>query len=326
MSVRSLLVQYVSRETPPHGTARITHVGGLDRDGAPWHMAVSDAISGIEDYVLRLYAMIDGVPVPIVVVARNGERRLDLVRAAGRSCDLFDLPERGEKVDASQAECNSAEVTSQTRTPTTPPASNAYRSYATLRIISRINVREAGDISDPVTRIGGTDAGGPWEMSVEEAIQSIDRFQYHFAVRVNGSTVPIMIGTRWNGRTYLKARADSEHSETLLALPRTLIVHEASDDVFPSPTHRPAVTEPSVARAPLTKHLAELQHARPGRVTAEQIAILSTLADQLREEARAALRGDQQAADPQTFARERLKLALELEDKRDGLKDGRKRE
>ena len=321
MPIRSRLVQAVHRESVGKSPPRVTYVCGEEPDGTRWHMSLAEAIRALDDYVLKLYTMVENVPVPIVVVTRNGNRQLEILHSAGRTGTLLELPE----CTAAPA-YKSAAVSTPPAPSVVPVAPDRRSAHATARVIGCINAADPLDHGERITRIGGRNPDDSmWEMTVDEAIRSIDRFQYSFYVRVNHTLVPIIVATRRSGRPFLKARADSEASETLLALPATLnsaansTTRKATDTVplpaeasAPSAAHDP-VTSPVGALAAVASQLSFLQLAGEDRVTESELSQLNDLARQLRSQASALLLHERASARAQLFARLNISVALTIE-------------
>ena len=65
----------------------------------------------------------------------------------------------------------------------------------------------------------GSDSGGPWQITLDEAIKGIEDGLWSFWTRGGGSPVNVIIRER-NGKKYLKTENDGEEPNNLLSLPR----------------------------------------------------------------------------------------------------------
>jgi hypothetical protein len=322
MPIRTRLVQAVNRETVGKAPQRVTHVCGQEPDGTRWHMSQAEAVRAIEEYELKLFTMVDNVPVPIVVVSRNGTRQLEILRAAGRTGNLLELPEctwspAYKPAPAAAAAAAVPGTPVVPAGPTAPKIPDRRSAHATTRIIDSISAPDPWDHDERIARIGGRNRDGTtWEMTVDEAIRAIDRFEYSFYVKVNRTLVPIIVATRPSGKPFLKSRTDTEASETLLALPATLGTAEpgAPDPVPPREVDLDSGTPFVEGLTAISDRLSSLQRRAEDRVSESELAQLTALAQDLRDQASALLRHEPLSARSQLLVRLRLSIAISIEE------------
>ena len=70
-----------------------------------------------------------------------------------------------------------------------------------------------------ISNVGGVNPNGTrWKLSEDVAIAGIERGEWSFYVSRGGSTVRVVIATRF-GHKYLKTEPDGEQPDNLLSLP-----------------------------------------------------------------------------------------------------------
>ena len=90
------LICYVSRTDLLNHDRRIRSVGGVNADGAHWHLAHAAAIAAIEQGRWSFYIEQGGRPAPVVVaVSKYGSKYLKCSRDVLQPDSLLALPECG---------------------------------------------------------------------------------------------------------------------------------------------------------------------------------------------------------------------------------------
>lgn len=69
-------------------------------------------------------------------------------------------------------------------------------------------------------RVGAQASGGPWSLSLDDAIAGIESGKWAFWTQGGGRATNVIVARRANGRKYLKTEADGIEPNNLLALPR----------------------------------------------------------------------------------------------------------
>ena len=88
------LICCVSRTDLLNHDRRIRGVGGVNPDGARWHIDPAEAIAAIEEGRWSLYVEQDGRPAPVVIaVSKYGSKYLKCGRDALQPDSLLGLPE-----------------------------------------------------------------------------------------------------------------------------------------------------------------------------------------------------------------------------------------
>jgi len=84
-------------------------------------------------------------------------------------------------------------------------------------------VPDGNDPDRHIDKIGGkvgATNGGPWSLSIDDAISGIEAGKWSFWTRGDRRTAHVIVAKRPNGRKYLKTDADGIEPNNLLALPR----------------------------------------------------------------------------------------------------------
>lgn len=84
--------------------------------------------------------------------------------------------------------------------------------------ISCINKIDHSSAYERIKKVGGTHGGSKWNLSLDEAIASIENGTYSFYTSVGGHVRNVVVASR-NGTKYLKTEADSDTPDNLLSLP-----------------------------------------------------------------------------------------------------------
>ena len=86
--------------------------------------------------------------------------------------------------------------------------------------ISCINKSDRTDPGERIVNVGGVNADSTrWKLSLDQAIDGVERGEWQFYVSVNGSSTWVIVATSRSGRKYLKTQADGEQPNNLLSLP-----------------------------------------------------------------------------------------------------------
>ncbi|MCW0370901.1 DUF3892 domain-containing protein [Xanthomonas sacchari] len=72
---------------------RITHVGGVNPDGARWKLTLDEAINGIESGKWSFYTHVGGHERQVIVASRNGRKYLRTEADSDTPDNLLSLPE-----------------------------------------------------------------------------------------------------------------------------------------------------------------------------------------------------------------------------------------
>lgn len=80
-----------------------------------------------------------------------------------------------------------------------------------------INKNPREDRHHSITHVGGYTTER-WKITKEDAIDKIERREWHFYTKVNGQRAEVIVATH-NGRKYLKTTADRDTPDNLLSLP-----------------------------------------------------------------------------------------------------------
>lgn len=84
-------------------------------------------------------------------------------------------------------------------------------------------VPDGNDPDQRIDKIGGklgATNGGPWSLSIDDAISGIEAGKWSFWTQGGGRTANVIVAKRPNGRKYLKTDADGVEPNNLLSLPR----------------------------------------------------------------------------------------------------------
>ena len=88
---------------------------------------------------------------------------------------------------------------------------------ATRKQVSCINKKDHQNAHERIKNIGGIYAGSRWKLAENVAIINIKNGLEEYFVVANGKSVDIVIET-YNGREYLKTKADGYAPNNLLSL------------------------------------------------------------------------------------------------------------
>ncbi|HUB87154.1 MAG TPA: DUF3892 domain-containing protein [Verrucomicrobiae bacterium] len=93
-----------------------------------------------------------------------------------------------------------------------------------MAIVLKVKWVDQADELDPYLRIrhiGGEDGALQWKHTHAQAVQSIERGQFHYYVEKNARALKLEIGLSPSGRKYLKTPEDGAPPKLLLSLPET---------------------------------------------------------------------------------------------------------
>jgi len=93
-----------------------------------------------------------------------------------------------------------------------------------MGIVLKVKWVEQADEPDPYLRIrhiGGEEGALQWKHSHAQAVQSIERGQFHYYVEKDARALKLEVGLAPNGLKYLKTPEDNGHPELLLNLPKS---------------------------------------------------------------------------------------------------------
>ena len=93
-----------------------------------------------------------------------------------------------------------------------------------MAIVLKVKWVDQVDELDPCQRIrqiGGEAGSLQWKHSHAQAVQSIERGQFHYYVEKNSRAVKLEVGLSQSGRKYLKTPEDGDQPQFLLNLPET---------------------------------------------------------------------------------------------------------
>ncbi len=73
---------------------RISHIGGMNPDGAKWRLTLDQAINGIETGKWSFFVMVNGVSTDVIIAkTENGHKYLKTVADGNVPNNLLSLPE-----------------------------------------------------------------------------------------------------------------------------------------------------------------------------------------------------------------------------------------
>jgi len=87
-------IQCINKSDRYNPWERITHVGGLNPDGARWKLSQSDTIQGVEEGKYTFFVHKGGYEVDVVIaVSAHGHKYLKTKPDGERPDNLLELPE-----------------------------------------------------------------------------------------------------------------------------------------------------------------------------------------------------------------------------------------
>ena len=85
--------------------------------------------------------------------------------------------------------------------------------------IQCVNKSDRPNPHERIRNVGGIHNGSRWNQPQQDAIAGIESDKWRFFVRVQGSSVRVIVAVSRFGNKYLKTENDGEHPNNLLSLP-----------------------------------------------------------------------------------------------------------